>query len=221
MTVENISWSISTKECCRPRRGLNPRPPDLQSDGASNWATEAGRHLKQKNCLQTCAICTDSDHSGYAQSLIRAFYSVVCNDFVLGQWRPWLDTMDVQSDLGLRCPHMPKDRLLHGVAHVSIIKATQYAWRLSVIFTQETAFVTSCLQSCTPISFWKRSVLQGKNLLPKWRRKNNSDRVASSEVYQFHDYCSVSLLYRLANQPRWYLSKGIIKEIPKFAHHSW
>ena len=42
MTVENISWSISTKECCRPRRGSNPRPPGLQSDGASNWATEAG-----------------------------------------------------------------------------------------------------------------------------------------------------------------------------------
>ena len=32
MTVENISWSISTKECCWPRRGLNPRPPGLQSD---------------------------------------------------------------------------------------------------------------------------------------------------------------------------------------------
>ena len=42
MTVENISWSISTKECCRPRRGLNSRPPGLKSDGASNWATEAG-----------------------------------------------------------------------------------------------------------------------------------------------------------------------------------
>ena len=28
MTVENISWSISMKEWCRPRRGLNPRPPD-------------------------------------------------------------------------------------------------------------------------------------------------------------------------------------------------
>ena len=42
MTVENISWSISTKECCRPRWGLNPRPPGLQSDGASNWATKAG-----------------------------------------------------------------------------------------------------------------------------------------------------------------------------------
>ena len=41
MTVENISWSISTKECCRPQRVLNRRPPSLQSDGASNWATEA------------------------------------------------------------------------------------------------------------------------------------------------------------------------------------
>ena len=41
MTVENISWSISTKECCRPRLGVNPQPPGLQSDGASNWATEA------------------------------------------------------------------------------------------------------------------------------------------------------------------------------------
>ena len=53
MTVENISWSISTKECCRPRRGLNPRPPGLQSDGVSNWATEAGRVLyiiKSKYC---------------------------------------------------------------------------------------------------------------------------------------------------------------------------
>ena len=32
MTAENSSWSISTKECCRPRRSSNPRPPGLQSD---------------------------------------------------------------------------------------------------------------------------------------------------------------------------------------------
>ena len=49
MTVENISWSISTKECCRPRQGLNPRPPGLQSDGASNWATEAECIFKLKH----------------------------------------------------------------------------------------------------------------------------------------------------------------------------
>ena len=29
MTVENISWSISTKECCRPRRGLKPIPSTI------------------------------------------------------------------------------------------------------------------------------------------------------------------------------------------------
>ena len=49
MIVENISWSISTKECCRPQRGLNPRPPGLQSDGASNWATEAGQKTDKKD----------------------------------------------------------------------------------------------------------------------------------------------------------------------------
>ena len=53
MTVENISWSISTKECCRPRQGLNPRPPGLQSDGASNWATEAGTNVK---CTLKCLL---------------------------------------------------------------------------------------------------------------------------------------------------------------------
>ena len=32
MTVENISWSISMKECCRPRQGSNLGPLCLQSD---------------------------------------------------------------------------------------------------------------------------------------------------------------------------------------------
>ena len=29
------------ERCCRPRWGLNPRPPGLQLDSASKWATEA------------------------------------------------------------------------------------------------------------------------------------------------------------------------------------
>ena len=32
VTVENISWSISMKECCWTGKELNPRPPDHQSD---------------------------------------------------------------------------------------------------------------------------------------------------------------------------------------------
>ena len=50
MTVENISWSISMKKCCRPRQGLNPRPPGLQSDGPSNWATEASYSAMMYTC---------------------------------------------------------------------------------------------------------------------------------------------------------------------------
>ena len=45
MTVENISWSISMKEFCRPWWGLNPRPPGLLLDGTSNWAIEASTNL--------------------------------------------------------------------------------------------------------------------------------------------------------------------------------
>ena len=36
MTIENISWLMSTKECCWLRRGSNPRPPGLQSDVSNN-----------------------------------------------------------------------------------------------------------------------------------------------------------------------------------------
>ena len=54
MTVENISWSISTKECCRPWQGLNPRPPGLQSHGASKWATEAQKVVKVKHYPERC-----------------------------------------------------------------------------------------------------------------------------------------------------------------------
>ena len=61
MTVENISWSISAKECCRPRRGSNPRPPVRR---ASNWATEAGISMQrvkwcdlQQNIVISASAC--------------------------------------------------------------------------------------------------------------------------------------------------------------------
>ena len=34
-------------------------------------------------------------------------HSVVSNDSVSGQRRPWSDCADAQADLGFRCPHMP------------------------------------------------------------------------------------------------------------------
>ena len=41
MTLENISWSISTKEWCRPG-GVEPATSWSPVGRASNWATEVG-----------------------------------------------------------------------------------------------------------------------------------------------------------------------------------
>ena len=157
MTVENISWSISTKECCRPRRGLNPRPPGLQSDGASNLATEAGPFFRRgvkkidgvvtselvsvplsksvcykmvlvrlnwpreaKNCLWTCANCAFRSSRTCAK-----YHPGLCIPFihsvVASEWMPYSDCADSQVDLGLRCPHMPKDTFSHGTGQLSVI----------------------------------------------------------------------------------------------------
>ena len=46
----------------------------------------------------------------YHPALCSQFiHSVVFNISVRGHGRPWSDCMDVQADLGLRCPHMPED----------------------------------------------------------------------------------------------------------------
>ena len=39
----------------------------------------------------------------------------ICN----GQWRPWSDCAIMQTDMGLRCPHMPEDTFLHVAVHMS------------------------------------------------------------------------------------------------------
>ena len=62
MTVQNISWSISTKECCRPRRGLNLWPPGLQLDSTSNWATEANTVWPKSNKQRFRLSSSWSDH---------------------------------------------------------------------------------------------------------------------------------------------------------------
>ena len=56
---------------------VEPRPPGLQSDGASNWATEAG-----------------------------IFDSKWCKVSSCGQRRLWSDCEDAQTDLSLCCAHV-------------------------------------------------------------------------------------------------------------------
>ena len=77
-----------------------------------------------KKCLQTCAKCAHSNHPAHVQSIIRGLWSpfiqsVVSDDSASGQWRPWSDCADAQSDLELRCPHMPEDTFSHGTSHTA------------------------------------------------------------------------------------------------------
>ena len=48
--------------------------------------------------------------SGICAPLI---HSIVSNDFVNGQQRPWSDCADAQAYLGRRCPHIPEDTFSH------------------------------------------------------------------------------------------------------------
>ena len=71
MTLEDISQSISTKECCRTQQGSNLGPPDHQSDA------HATGNSKNQNVGQYPAmlrICTESDE----HSEILMFWYILC-----------------------------------------------------------------------------------------------------------------------------------------------
>ena len=72
------------------------------------------RPCQGKKFLWTCAKCADSHHLAHAQSLIR--HLIYIETFFSIQ-RHCLRTEKAlirQSDLGLRCPHMPGDTFSHG-----------------------------------------------------------------------------------------------------------
>ena len=51
-----------------------------------------------KKCLWTCKKYVDSDHPAHVQSPF--LHSVVSNDSVSGDWKPWSDCAGMQADLG-------------------------------------------------------------------------------------------------------------------------
>ena len=89
MTVENISWSISMKECCRPRRGLNSRPLGLQSDGATNWTTEAGIIHFEVHWY------TDGVFNLFIQGLRLKCQCYPCNNSTLNLWKRLIPKLKV------------------------------------------------------------------------------------------------------------------------------
>ena len=69
-------------------------------------------------------IACAKSHPGICPPLIHWKYwvyylhSIVSNDSVSGQQKPWSDCADAQADLGLRCRHMTKDTFSHGTAYL-------------------------------------------------------------------------------------------------------
>ena len=76
-----------------------------------------------KKCLRTCAnkcrFVLACACAKYNLGLCSPFmHSVVSNDSVSGQWRPWSYCADAQANLGLLCPHMPEVTFWHNLAHL-------------------------------------------------------------------------------------------------------
>ena len=78
--------------------------------------------LQAKMCLRAYAKFTGLDSScacaKYPGLCYLFIHSVVSNDSVSGQWRPWSDCADAQSDLGPHCPHMPEVMVSHGATQM-------------------------------------------------------------------------------------------------------
>ena len=60
-------------------------------------------------------ILTVSASTGLCSPFI---HSIVFNDSVIGQWRPWSDCANAQADLGLRCLPTPEYMFLLGTAQM-------------------------------------------------------------------------------------------------------
>ena len=58
-----------------------------------------------QNVLIHIILCMQKYHPGICSLCI---YSVVSNDSVSGQWMPRKDCADMQANLGIRCPYIPR-----------------------------------------------------------------------------------------------------------------
>ena len=79
--LEKISWSISSKKCCRTRLGSNPRPPDHQSEAHPTEPPRAGHYHTVQGFRN---IMEDGSSSGQ-KDLIETWYTIHFLPFLLGR----------------------------------------------------------------------------------------------------------------------------------------
>ena len=123
-------------------------------------------------------------------------YTSLCptvpSDSTSGQWRPWSDCADAQSDLGLRCPHMPEETFSHGAAHtyLALFKAVsfpiyKYWWYSFIVLSRlsfEMIYVQFSLHHYQDIRFinWEIIIWENHPLLyTRTRNAMTSLRISS------------------------------------------
>ena len=105
------------------------------------------------------------------------FY-IVSNDTVSRQWKPWLDCVNTQADLGLHCPQMPYDTFswgagggggCGGVGGACTFKGTGYTWKIFHHFYKGDNFCDFLFAFLYTNPIPKRFTLKGMNVLPFFR----------------------------------------------------
>ena len=77
---------------------------------------------EREDFFRTFSKCTNSDSSQACRKsqpgiCFPLLHSVVSDNSVSGQRRPWSDCANAQAGLDLRCPHMSGDTFSHGAVH--------------------------------------------------------------------------------------------------------
>ena len=73
--------------------------------------------IKRKSASNQCKMYGFTSYCSCAKSRpdigSPLKHSIVCINFVIGQWKPWSDCADVPADSGIRYPHMREDTFLY------------------------------------------------------------------------------------------------------------
>ena len=101
-------------------------------------------------------------------------HSVVSNDSVSGQQRPWSECADAQADLGLHCPHMPEDTFSLGAAHIDF---TSVNWTTFAVLTESWIYNGDT----------KLSIYAYRPLKNKFVSANSASSVSSHEFSQLSE----------------------------------
>ena len=122
-----------SRHCRTPTKVLN-HSPVLQLNSTALCALlqlgapieNVSSSMRKMHRIRFSSRACAKSHPGNCSTLIP---SIVSNDSISGELRPWLDyanvkalirLRDARADLGLHCTHMPENTFLHSAAHIQM-----------------------------------------------------------------------------------------------------